>query len=407
MYSRISLLILTIMCLMLTGRLSGQVGIGTTTPAASSGLDVDYTDKGFLPPRMTTAQRNAILSPADGLMIFNTTTGNLNFYKNDSWYELTGTISPSGTIVVLDCAGATLQGTLTQGITASGVTVSVPYTGGNGQYHTGQTVNSTGVTGLTALLDPGVFETGDGILTYTITGTPATSGTASFALNIGEQTCILEIPVAEGSFNCDANTVTFTYNGSTVTYGTVVSADSRCWLDRNLGATQVATSSDDSASFGHLFQWGRLDDGHQVRTSPTTTILSNSDEPGHGNFIKLNTSPYDWRSPQNNDLWQGEGGINNPCPDGYRLPTQAEWDLERLSWSSNNAEGAFFSPLKLPLAGYRDLFSGSVDYEGSYGFYWSSTVNNTNSWYLAFSSGIANMYNLHRARGSSVRCIKG
>ena len=49
-----------------------QVGIGTSSPAGSSQLDVSSTTKGFLPPRMTTSQRNAISSPATGLQIYNT-----------------------------------------------------------------------------------------------------------------------------------------------------------------------------------------------------------------------------------------------------------------------------------------------------------------------------------------------
>jgi len=150
--------------------------------------------------------------------------------------------------------------------------------------------------------------------------------------------------------------VTFTYNnGTSVTYGTVVGANCECWLDRNLGATQVATSSDDILAYGDLFQWGRLNDGHQVRTFTTTTsTLSSSDVPGHGVFIKAPSSPYDWRSPQNDNLWQGVTGTNNPCPDGYRLPTHDEWNTERLSWSTNNAAGAFASLLKLPVAGHRN-----------------------------------------------------
>ena len=126
-------------------------------------------------------------------------------------------------------------------------------------------------------------------------------------LNIGGQTCDLNVPVGAQPFVCGTSTVSFDYNGSSVTYGTVISAG-RCWLDRNLGASRVAESSDDSQAYGDLFQWGRLDDGHQVRTSGTTTDLSTSDVPGHGNFIISQDYPYDWRSPQNNNLWQGING---------------------------------------------------------------------------------------------------
>jgi uncharacterized protein (TIGR02145 family) len=72
----------------------------------------------------------------------------------------------------------------------------ISYTGGNGGTHSGQTVTSTGVTGLTATLAAGSFATGAGTLTYNITGTPASSGTATFAINIGGQTCNLTRTVA-------------------------------------------------------------------------------------------------------------------------------------------------------------------------------------------------------------------
>jgi|LauGreDrversion4_2_1035121.scaffolds.fasta_scaffold584473_1 hypothetical protein len=49
-----------------------QVGVGTTTPVTSAMLEVKSTTKGFLPPRMTTAQRDAISSPAEGLMVYQT-----------------------------------------------------------------------------------------------------------------------------------------------------------------------------------------------------------------------------------------------------------------------------------------------------------------------------------------------
>jgi len=134
--------------------------------------------------------------------------------------------------------------------------------------------------------------------------------------------------------------------------------------------------------------------------------LSSSDTPGHGDFIKNSSAPYDWRSPKNDNLWQGISGTNNPCPNGYRLPTEAELDAERQSWSSNNAAGAFASPLKLTLAGVRGYNIGSLANVGSNGVYWSSTVDGTYSQGLYFSSGVAVMVKYYRAYGFSLRCIK-
>ncbi len=206
--------------------------------------------------------------------------------------------------------------------------------------------------------------------------------------------------------------VTFTYRGSPVTYGTVLkdyggSVGEKCWLDRNLGASQVATASDDHLAYGDLFQWGRLDDGHQDRQSGTTSTLSTTDVPGHGNFIttKFGVTNSDWRNPQNNDLWQGEDGINNPCPDGWRVPTEAELLAERWSWGSNNPAGAYASTLKWPVGGRRNII-GTLRDVGSWGYVWSSSVSDTEAMYLLFGSGGVFMFESVRARGMSVRCVR-
>ena len=202
-----------------------------------------------------------------------------------------------------------------------------------------------------------------------------------------------------GTVNCAA--------GATIVVDVTNPTTGKIWMDRNLGATQVATSSTDSASYGDLYQWGRQADGHQCRTSPTTATLSSVDQPANGNFILPTSAPCDWRSSQNANLWQGVNGVNNPCPSGYRLPTETELNAERLSWSQNTSEGAFASPLKLPLAGGRDWFSGSLFNVGTLGYYWNSTVSGTYSRSLRVgtSSG-ANMNNDFRARGITVRCLK-
>lgn len=66
-----------------------NVGVGTTSPLASAQLDVTSTTKGFLPPRMTTVQRDLVASPAVGLVIFNITANSLQLYTSTGWTSLT------------------------------------------------------------------------------------------------------------------------------------------------------------------------------------------------------------------------------------------------------------------------------------------------------------------------------
>jgi len=185
-----------------------------------------------------------------------------------------------------------------------------------------------------------------------------------------------------------------------------VASVGQIWMDRNLGASQVATSSTDSAAYGDLYQWGRAADGHQLRGSATTSTLSSTDNPGHGDFIAAPASPYDWRSPQNDNLWQGVSGINNPCPAGFRLPADTELLTEMASWGSQDASGAFASPLKFTMGGYR-WNTGSYWGIGSWGMYWSSTINSTwdNSRHLWFFNTNADLTSEDRSSGFSVRCI--
>jgi len=267
-------------------------------------VEIASTTQGFLPLRMTTAQRDAIASSVTGLTIYNTTVNCLQSWNGTLWDDYDG----------------------------CGSTVPVP--------------------------------------TY-----------------------------AAGSVFCAS--------GSATIVEVTNSSTGAIWMDRNLGASQVATSSTDANSYGDLYQWGRGSDGHQCRTSATTSTLSSSDQPGHGDFILPSSSLYDWRSPQNTNLWQGVNGVNNPCPSLYRLPTEAEMNAEVSSWSSNNAAGAFASPLKLPMAGGRNYITGSIYDVGSLGVYWSSTVSGTNSHNLYFYSSGAGGGGLGgHTFGLSVRCLK-
>ncbi len=273
--------------------------------------------------------------------------------------------------------------------------INTPTSGGNITSNGGFAITERGVVWSTSQ-NP-TLETNQGI---TFNGT----GTGSFTSNLNNLqpgTVYYVRAYATNSVGTSyGNQVNFTTLNEWDVYNP---ATGRIWMDRNLGASRVAASSNDTEAYGDLYQWGRGTDGHEKRNSPTTSTLSSSDNPGHGNFI---TSGGDWRSPQNNNLWQGASSINNPCPPGYRLPTEAEWTEERLSWSSNDQYGAFNSPLKLPLAGSRSPTDGWLSHLGSWGYYWSSTVNGTYARCLSFTqSNTATMYSLRRASGYPVRCI--
>ena len=213
--------------------------------------------------------------------------------------------------------------------------------------------------------------------------------------------------------NCGVNGEMQIYNGTSwvnmvggaaeeFTYQEVTSSTGQIWLDRNLGATQVATSSTDAASYGDLYQWGRNTDGHQIRTRTTAGPVASGSE--GANFI---TSSGDWLNPRDDTRWNGSTkGAHDPCPSGFRVPTETELEAERGIWNTNNAAGAFASVLKLPLAGYRAYINGSLLYVGSGGRYWSSTVVGISARRLYFNSSNAIMLAGNRANGFSVRCIK-
>lgn len=93
----------------------GQVGIGTNNPDNSAVLDIESTTKGLLAPRMTAAQRIAISTPAEGLIVFQTdNTPNLYCYVNGTWTAILSSPSAgSWTPVITDASGGSISGTAT------------------------------------------------------------------------------------------------------------------------------------------------------------------------------------------------------------------------------------------------------------------------------------------------------
>lgn len=218
------------------------------------------------------------------------------------------------------------------------------------------------------------------------------------------------------------------------------------WLDRNLGASEVCTKSRDDVSegftdatyttsqedcFGDYYQWGRLTDGHEKSGSSITDTRAIVITLVGIDFIKNTSSPYDWveTTSQDSNNIDNIGNLRNTqwsktdgtsvCPIGFRVPTHTELESETIADSiqdsdvNNNgnievtsSDTAFKNFLKLPSAGFRYNYSGSMYYQGSYGSVWSSSANGSDSRYVYFDSSNTGWYNGYRAYGLSVRCVK-
>lgn len=335
-------------------------------------------------------------------------------------YVTAGSTTGTGTVFYTDGCGVTISATvnITPFTTANSITsdrVGAHRFDGNpqGPLLTGTTINHIGYAGYTFYSQSRPSEVGQYRANIQSGGS---AGCPSEYYIFNCTTCepsASQPTYTAAPFICGSN-LTFYYNGGWVTYGTVTSTTGECWLDRNLGATRVATASTDFLAYGDLFQWGRGDDGHQTITwtsssswngNSSITTLSNTDQPGHKNFIRNNATPFDWRSPKNDNLWQGGNGINNPCPSGWRLPTLTELNAEILTWTNYNSAGAFSSPLKLTEAKSRSNSSGAILLT-PIGNYWSSTVNAGGAESMSITSAGYAIRRNNRALGYSVRCIK-
>jgi hypothetical protein len=129
---------LTVLTILSGSAASAQIGVGTTTPDASAVLDVASTTKGLLAPRHTTTTRNAIVTPANGLLIYNTTTNQLETNNgttvapvwtavgasNSTLYNANGTTTAART-VTLGANPLSFTSSATNGFSVDGTTFSV------------------------------------------------------------------------------------------------------------------------------------------------------------------------------------------------------------------------------------------------------------------------------------------
>ncbi|MGQ3537059.1 FISUMP domain-containing protein [Ornithobacterium rhinotracheale] len=355
----------------------------------------------------------------------------------------------------------TIHGKINNG--AEKVTIKIPYTNGKGSYNAVNINNirtapgqNNDVNNLSLSIPAGNFGV-QGELTATI----SVDGDGEYLVKQmapGEQYTIATFPIDMNGTRYDVvlkgiegipdrcfgkTTLECVGYGANVKehefiYVPIEGPDGRTWLNNNLGAdyanvnsphfnpTQQATSKTDYKAYGSMFQWQRKPDGHELYTwtsgtsaptpkySGTHARVNSWTNPNTNQFIIPSSgSTWSWNYTGQGpwDLWQS-GKSNNPCPQGYHVPTKEEWQTlhQAIAGStssvSNNKMWSETS-LSLPASGYRS-YDASFSTQGSYGDYWSSSQNDSkNAWNVNFNSGNSNPSNdRDQADGFSVRCLK-
>lgn len=409
----------------------GQFGINNISPKSTVDMTSKKTDgstaEGLLIPRVTgnqlKAAETAAVYAADqhATLVFITAapdssnrTGQVEgvdvpgFYYFDAgsnrWLKILSSGKSTAVVAELLCYAATHVGVLEATNPSSDVSATFPYNGGNGGVYSELIVPSEGVKGLNAILPSGMLNNGNGSLTFNIVGTPVAAGTATFNINLGGAICSFSVAVQPDTNFADVLPV-------------IINGKTRHMMTRNLGADSTMDPNvPNQAIMGSYYQWGR-------KNAVATAYTSEAAISGWNTTYAANNA---WNS--------GTEAVpvkttNDPCPDGFRLPTANEL-AGFIATSTVSNIGTFVdspgsatnfnvakkfvnngSTLTFPAAGQRNYSTGELEERASEGLYWSSTESpgsTTYSVYLFMADPNSNIVTSNfgiRSVGYSVRCI--
>lgn len=362
----------------------GGVSINTSGTSAdpSAMLDISGSSKGLLINRMTTGERNAILSPAEGLLIYNTTTRCFETFIPPIWQSVfCGCNAP-----IMPTAGSN---------TATQTQITWNWASVNGA--TGYKYNT--VNNYSSAIDNG------NVLSFTQTGLVCGTNYTLYIWAYSDCGVSSELTLTHSTtscFTCGSN-LTLTHDAGTVapvtktvTYGTVTSSlsgSSKCWITRNLGATSQGTSATDASenSRGWFWQFNRIQ--------------------GFNHNGSVLTPSAAWQTTINENAdWEA---TNDPCTlllgSGWRIPTSTEWSNAITNGSWGNYNNTFSSALKLHGAGRLNT-AGTISNIGMYVELWSTAQNISNNAYAYYFRAYSSYCNMtsgtEKLSAFPLRCLK-
>jgi len=411
---------------------AAQVGINEdgSLPHPQAILDASSTTKGVLSPRMTTAQRDAIENPPEGLRIYNLDTHCENFFNGFAWFELCGVCTPPipGAPVIsigefVPCAGAT--GLIYEVADLPGVTYSWEFPAGwlqtaGGNSHSvvmtaGTTSGTVTVTGTNLCgTGPGSSEWLD---TQNIPGIPIAgtnypssdqivwnwtypSGANGFRYSNDNDYATSEDAGGSTSYfqtgltcgNVSHTLYVWAYNDCFVSDPLImVQHTAACptfTCGDNFTMTHIAGSTapvTKTVTYGTVNFQSRCWITQNLGADQQAASTYDPTESSGGWFWQFNrrqgykhdgvtrTPSVAWPTNSSSTHWTT---ANDPCGillgTGWRIPTQVEYESALATWA-NNISAAYAGPLKMHASGDLDPSTGNLDNRGSSGFYWTAT----------------------------------
>ena len=359
---------------------NGTVGVGTTTPSPSAKLEVSSTTQGFLPPRMTEVQKNAIVNPGLGLIIYCTDCGSNGgepeCYNGSAWVSMFGL---QGSLPTLAPTNSTSSIT-TISFTSAASGGNILADGGVNVYARGVCWNTSSNPSIS--LSTKTYDgTGIGSFTSSITGLTdnTTYYVRSYATNVAG--------TAYG------NEVVFT----TVTAGTI---GTQVWTTQNLDVSAYRDGTP-IPQITNATEWANTTQGAwcYYNNDPANALI----------YGKL----YNWYAVNDNT----HGGL---APAGYHIPTDGEWTTltttlgadastqmkSTTGWNSDGNGTNTFGFAGLP--GGSRISNGIFPGIGDFGYWWSSTEDDiTYAWGGSLNSNsFVNRNIFKKTGGFSVRCLR-
>jgi uncharacterized protein (TIGR02145 family) len=433
---------------------NGTVAVGTTTPHASALVDVSSTTKGFLPPRMTANQMNAIVNPSEGLVVYCTnclSTKGLRVFDGADWVNMNGNALAPATFTFTNVnasQGEYYTGKVLDASNTISVQINVSVEGkirltvntANGYTYAltqAQAEVSVGIQTITLFASGTVtgFNPSQDVFTITETYSMQTTNVNVRTIPFGSELTAFSngTEFFSGNSTCSSKVVSSGYTSSTCTGSVTVGSNTynlvhingQCWMRTNLKEASTSPCGDAPNTGCNVWNnTGGVNNtwGYYNTTTTNGTAGWRTTEPTAGRGLL-----YTYGAACNGNYAERAKGV---CPEGFYIPSQCEYmylfhglgmSIANQTATAYSTTGTVGSKMSSSVtsgtnsSGFTALLTGDRNpANGVFGNtnltrLWTSTVGNPSNNFtirlVSNNTGVGRNFDQWRT-GASLRCIR-